>query len=267
MGKRTVTICDHTFLEHTKSASIGGDNLGVGPKYFEWEYANAQSARFVTDGDIKDARGEGQVAWLLEPYALHQENYYRAMGKKFDAVLAHSKCGWMGAKFYPYGGSWIAFDRWGVHEKTKDVSLILSDKDTLPGHKLRHRAAEILKDKVDIFHHFPSKFEALAPYRYSIVIESVKNSWYFTEKLVDCLSVGTTPIYWGTPEVCKFFDEDGIIPVDSVAEIEKFVYMARTYGRESFEERRSVAEKNVELCRDWAVCEDNIYAMYPELFE
>lgn len=265
MGK-VVTICDHLFLEHTKSASIGGGNIGVGPTHFEWQYADAQTARFVTDSDIKHARGKGQVAWMLEPVSLHRENYLLAYERKdeFDAVLTHSLPEVFRSSYYPYGGSWIAFDQWGMHRKTKNISILLSKKNTMIGHRLRHRIAAEFGDYVDVFMGIPDKIEALAPYRFSIVIESESVVSYFTEKIVDCLCVGTIPIYWGDPYIGKYFDKDGIVPGYSMSQIWNAIEEA---GEAKYESMLESVRRNIDHCRDWAICEDNIYAMYPELFE
>lgn len=279
MGKKIVTICDHMFLEGTKSASIGGDNIGVGPTHFEWEYAEADKARFVTDADIRHARGKGQVAWLLEPPSLHRENYEITLERwdEFDAVLFHSLVfhktqpilmknniyaipyGW-----YPYGGSWIDFNKHGMHKKTKSVSILLSEKNTMPGHKLRHEIVERFGDKIDVFKGIPNKIEALGTYRYSIIIESEKTRYYFTEKLIDCLSVGTVPIYWGS-DLGDFdiFDIKGIIQVSNVNAIESVL---KIIGKKDYESRLPSIRANISKSRKYAICEDSIYFMYPELF-
>ena len=35
--------------------------------------------------------------------------------------------------------------------------------------------------------------------------------YYFNEKIIDCFFSGTIPIYWGTKNISKYFDENGII--------------------------------------------------------
>ncbi len=269
MGKKIVTLCDHTFLDHTRSASIGGDNIGVGPTHFEWKYADANKARFVTDGDIKHARGRGQVAWLLEPPSLHIENYEIAFERRneFDAILTHSNFGNPVDKWYPYGGSWIDFNKHGMHKKTKNVSILLSEKDTMPGHNLRHEVVERFGDKIDVFKGIPNKFEALAPYRYSIIVESEQWESYFTEKLIDCLSVGTIPIYWGCPGIGRFFDNLGIINISDLhADINTIESVLKIISDKDYESRKPAIGKNVKESRFYAICEDQMYSLYPELF-
>lgn len=267
MDKPKFTIADGEFLPYGKSESLGGDNVGVGPTYFDWEAADPKTARFVTDRYIKDARGTGQVAWLSETFMLHPENYLEAMKKPFDAVLTHNRyfaqnLGWL---WFPHGGSWIDFNLWGMHEKTKDVSLILSDKNSLPGHKLRHEVAKHFGDKLDIFG-LPErtrKFDCLAPYRYSIVIESERCAGFFSEKLIDCISVGTIPIYWGDPDVDRFFDNWGMIPFDELDDIERILTMT---GDVTYRNCLGGMAKNLEFAKQYRISEDWILSHYPELF-
>ena len=55
------------------------------------------------------------------------------------------------ARLAPFGGSWISFDKWGMYEKTKDFCMILSDKTTTEGHRLRHEIAKEFGDKIDLY--------------------------------------------------------------------------------------------------------------------
>ncbi|MFK5281820.1 hypothetical protein ACI3PL_19910, partial [Lacticaseibacillus paracasei] len=43
------------------------------------------------------------------------------------------------------------------------------------------------------------------------------------EKLIDCLTTGTVPIYWGCPSIEKFFNLNGIIPFDAIDELDKIL--------------------------------------------
>lgn len=258
-----VTIADSLFLQYSKSASLREEQTDVCPTYFEWERADAQTARFVTDSDLRDAKGEGQVAWLLEPEGLHPENYQylRDNPEKFDHVLVPSMESRIpGAKWYPYGGSSIAFDKWGLRKKSKFISILLSDKDSMEGHHLRHNIVRRYGKYIDIYTDIPDKIRALEGYEYSIIVESEGKRGYFTEKLIDCLSVGTIPIYWGS--LLAGFTAVPFKDIDSLYEVIFSLKAENIFERSELQLRMSMA-----YCKMFAICEDTIFLMYPELFE
>jgi len=264
-----VTIADNLFLQYGKSFSIGGDNAGVGPTYFEWELADPQSARFVTDSFLKDAKGTGQVALLLESFFLHPENYLAAMGKPFDYVLTSNRYfaenrSWL---WHPHGGSWIDFNLWGMNEKKKNISLIRSEKKSMRGHQLRHEIAErfgnLITDTYGYDNKIIRKFDGVAPYRFSVIIENEKAPGYFTEKLIDCFSVGTIPIYWGCTDLERFFDLDGVVEVESFEDVNKAIESSNDRAYKTF---LKSAKVNLELAKNYRIGEDWIYQNYPFLF-
>jgi hypothetical protein len=269
------TLADCGFLKHTKSAYIGGDNIGVGPAHFEWRLADPQTARFVTDELLPQARGRGQVAWILEPFFLHPHTYLNALEKDFDYVLTHdlnfvtNQENWL---WYPAGGSWIAFDQWGVHEKTRNISMLLSAKKMTRGHRLRHEILEQYGSQLDAvlgLTHRVTPFEALADYRYSIIVENEKSRGWFTEKLIDCLSVGTIPIYWGDPDLTmRGFDGDGIFRFEDSDDLDDIMrWFARPgVAEREYTRRLPAIRANLETAKRFRVCEDYIFERYPFLF-
>ena len=76
--------------------------------------------------------------------------------------------------------------------------------------------------------------DALARYRFSVVIENVREANYFSEKLVDAVLCNTVPIYWGCPNLERFVDTAGIIRCQSEADIREAVKRAT---KEEFERR------------------------------
>jgi hypothetical protein len=58
-------------------------------------------------------------------------------------------------------------------------------------------------------------------YQFSLVIENSRQANYFSEKLIDCLITKTLPIYWGCPNISKWFDTRGwiILESESIAEL------------------------------------------------
>ena len=64
-----------------------------------------------------------------------------------------------------------------------------------------------------------NKADALKDYMFSICTENLQIENWFTEKLIDCLRTGTIPIYWGCPNIGKYFNLNGFIIVNSLEEI------------------------------------------------
>jgi hypothetical protein len=262
-------IADSLFLQYGKSAKLGGPNAQIPPSHFEWEWTEPKTARFVTDSDIKHAEGPEQIAFLLETFFLHPENYMAALEKPFDYVLTHNqyfaqhKENWL---WYPHGGSWVGFDDWKVYDKSKLVSILLSPKQKLWGHKTFHKVVEKFGDKMDIFglDYYANKLEALAPYRYAVIIEAERSDSFFSEKLIDCLSVGTIPIYWGCPNIGDFFDAQAFIEVESFPDLE---YRLEHLSPAFYTFVREKIENNLELAKDYRIPEDWIFTEYPFLFE
>jgi len=111
--------------------------------------------------------------------------------------------------------------------KTHSCSIISSGKIDLEGHKLRHNVIAWLRLRdynVDVlgrgYKPFEQKQDGLLSYTYSVVIENVQESGYFTEKLLDCLICGTLPIYWGAPNISNYFNTDGMVICNDLAELQ-----------------------------------------------
>jgi len=97
--------------------------------------------------------------------------------------------------------------------KKKLLSIICSDQEFTPSHKLRLRFAKELKkhfrDRIDWYgngiNSTSEKWEALSSYKYSIVLEGQSRNSVITEKIGDAYLAGTYPIYWGAPDIEKYF--------------------------------------------------------------
>lgn len=107
-------------------------------------------------------------------------------------------------------------------EKSRLISVVVSNKSGTPGHKKRLEFCLNLKkyfgNKIDIFgrgiNEFDDKWDALAPYKYSIAIEnSVETDW-MTEKIGDCFTSLTFPFYYGCPNIDKYYDQDSYQLID-----------------------------------------------------
>jgi len=213
-----------------------------------------------------------RVAWLIEPPSISDSHYRLAyeLRKRFRYIFTFVRFyAEMGHpfKYYPLGGSWINEENWGLWGKGREVSIIVSEKSISDGHRLRHQIVRLFRGEVQAFgsgyRKVKSKVEALADYRYSIVVESWRGDWYFSEKLIDCLSVGTVPIYWGCPEIGKFFDEGGIIQFSEVDELYQILDLV---GNSDYNRRIDAVKRNLKTARKYFCAENWLYHRHRELF-
>ena len=99
------------------------------------------------------------------------------------------------------------------------------------------------------------KRKYLNDFRYSVVVENSKQNHYFTEKLIDCLLVGTVPIYWGCDSLFDFgFDERGIITFNDPSELESVL---PTLSETDYEERLPWVEHNHKIAQQYLQCYQN----------
>jgi hypothetical protein len=131
---------------------------------------------------------------------------------------------------FPMGGTWVPHWRELSCEKRAMCSLIASAKRSQPGHRLRHavvdwaRAGGVAVDVMGMgYRPLRDKAEGLAPYRYSVVIENVREPGYFSEKLVDALLCGAVPIYWGAPDIGRYFDTGAMMLCAGLEDVQRAV--------------------------------------------
>ena len=236
--------------------------------FFEWTRGDDQSEEivFVSDNFLTEAdniHGK-KYAILIEPPSISPDIYkqIKNVSKKFEKVLTYDKSlidTGENYTFYPHGGCWIAPEDQKIYKKTKNISIISSDKDVTEGHKLRHEIISKAKN-IDVYGRIynPVKYkkEALQDYRFSIVIENCKKDHYFTEKLIDCFVTGTIPIYWGCPSIGKFFDTDGMIIVENYEEILNFLGHA---GKKLYNSKIKGLKNNFKTAKEYIIAEDWIY--------
>jgi hypothetical protein len=166
-------------------------------------------------------------------------------------------------KFVPFGGTWIKGHNHLVHEKSKNVSMIYSNKrNTHEGYRLRHSIADKFKDSVDFYGNGSAnpveyKEEGLVDYKYTIVIENLKRENYFTEKLIDSLAVGSIPIYWGCPNIGDFFNLDSILTFNNVEELESI--LENVVSEEHYKKNIDSIINNLEISKEYAITEDWFY--------
>jgi hypothetical protein len=104
--------------------------------------------------------------------------------------------------------------------KTRTLSWVTPDKDALPGHKLRMFFLRAISGKIPLdlygrgFEPIPDKWDGIAPYRCSIAFENTRSPHYFTEKVMDCFVCLTLPLYYGSPELHRYFPAKSFVPIE-----------------------------------------------------
>jgi len=111
-------------------------------------------------------------------------------------------------------------------QKKKEISVITSNKQLTPGHKKRIEFVEKLKqhfgERLDVFgrgiRDVDDKWDAVADYKYHIVIENSSFPDYWTEKLSDTYLAGAYPLYYGCPNITDYFSQDAltVINIDDI---------------------------------------------------
>ena len=201
------------------------DNVRYVKNQTKWDGITVFTDKMLAAVDQVDS--PVKVAWLIEPYDLipYMYDQIKTIEDKFDFVFTYEETLLKHNpdiyKFHPCDCSGIEFHSHKLHEKTKLVSMIYSEKTWLFGHRLRHIIAKTLipqmgYDKIDFFgrateNPLELKSEGTNPYMFQIAIENAQRRFYFADKIYDCFVTGTVPIYWGAPNIGDFFDMRGIL--------------------------------------------------------
>jgi hypothetical protein len=161
---------------------------------------------------------------------------------QFDKILTSypevlSQC--QNAELFLYASCWIltrqdktrANHRTEYHnifstEKKFLLSHVMSNKNYLLGHQLRHQTRDIINKPRRFELYFPPSIEMEKKYQlfensmFHIAIENTKNVNYISEKIIDCFMSYTIPIYWGCPNIGDYFNTDGIIFFETKEELD-----------------------------------------------
>ena len=125
--------------------------------------------------------------------------------------------------------------------------------------RLRHKIIKKHKDSIDCVcgHAYKSieyKLEALAEYRYSIVVENSEKDYYFSEKLIDCFLTGTIPIFKSCRSIGKFFNTKGMVIFRKLKDLD-----FTQYNKTFYENRLPYIKENFEKAKQYRYIEDMVY--------
>lgn len=120
------------------------------------------------------------------------------------------------------GKSYDDLSHMHIPQKNKCLSFVSSKKSNFKGHRKRISFIDdLLKEEslqFDLFgrgfHQIEDKWDALAPYYFSIAIENTSKEDYWTEKIADCFLAYTVPIYYGCTNIEDYFPKKSCILID-----------------------------------------------------
>ena len=267
MNLRNVKIVDTNFAhakfttDYQESKTINWDRT---PNHDENEIV------FITDNSMTfhpHIIGR-KIGMLMEPRVINPNIYNWVLNnsESLDKILTYDKkllCSVSNSIFYPHCGCWIKSEDQLIHNKTKLLSIIASNKNQTIGHKLRNHAINIAANndiEIGVFgrgyNPIDYKLDGLKNFAFSIIIENSKEDYYFTEKLIDSFITGTVPIYWGCPSISKFFNTDGMIIFD---DMDTLLNELKTLSLDRYHSMSKAIEENYQKAKEYLIAEDWIY--------
>lgn len=249
------------------------------PKYFTWDRSPGRGDLvFFTDlclplANLPIYKNSKKIAWILEPFPINPYPYHYIAENhhKFDLILSHNKnfVEKLGpkAEYYFNGMTLIKPDDWRPHNKTKYMSIVVSNKNMTEDHGFRHKLVKALKDKklpVDIYgkgyNYVEDKGDALRDYKFSIALENCQINSYISDKIIDCLATYTIPIYRGCESIKDFFNMDGIWTIQSIDDCINMVERLMEDADAIYYDKAQAAMiQNFQIAERLRVAEDYIY--------
>ena len=172
---------------------------------------------------------------------------------------------------FEFGTTWVR--DYKFPQKKYAVSTLVGGKLMAPGHHLRQKLwfkEQRIKNiptnffisgnfgGIENFNNNPTLGQDKTPLfdtQFHVCIENTKRNNWFTEKLIDCLQTKTIPIYWGCPNIDKWFNVDGFIIVDTLDDI---VNACNALTPEIYNQKFAIVEENFEKSKIFTTISDRL---------
>jgi len=206
----------------------------------------------------------------ITEYVINYQNSFDKILTYYPDVLENCK----NSELFLYAASWVltredksrAIHRneyYNIFNTVKrfKVSHVMSNKNNLPGHQLRHKTQGIVNKKRNFELLFPKSIEIDKKYQlfestmFHITIENSKNTNYISEKIIDCFMSYTIPIYWGCPNISDYFDNKGIIFFETEEELNNIL---DNLTENEYYRRLESVKKNYEIANNFAFYFDRV---------
>ena len=282
-GKTVINMFDNSILADSYVQSIircgdrrdkATDDISPETVCYVKGHENWDGITYFTDKTFQYAgkvNSPIKVAWIIEPRKLLPQIYDIVVEKEddFDLIFTYDpqllQRNPDKYKFHFCDAINIDRESIGLHEKSKLVSMVASEKTWLFGHKLRHIVIKSLLpsmgyDEVDLFgnavnNHIEMKSDSLRDYMFQIAIENDKEENYFSEKVYDCFATGVVPIYWGAPNIGDFFDMDGVLVFNTPDDLKRIL---TTISPEKYESMKKAIKSNYDKTIKYHMSPDDV---------
>ena len=262
---------------HSRHAPFGHEG-----KYFFWDrYNYGLDVHFYGSEAMLHTMGHPLVKYgmLTESRVIVPRDYeifhkHKGLEKEFQYIFSYDEKilnELENARFYPIAaGIWNQTMKEGLYQgKTKDISILCSDKVMCPLHQFRLELARKCKREklADTFGRFDggayvkSVDECLDDFRFSIVIENDISDYYFSERLTSCFAAQTIPVYLGARKISQYFNPEGIIFLQDT-DLTHAAQILAQCTREAYEERLSAVLDNYRRVQEYVNMQDYLYEHY-----
>ena len=252
------------------------------PRYFDWEHhtkGTTGSINFLVDDYTRTVsnfdNGKPKVALLIEPRTIQPTIYewVEQHHDEFDLIFTHDEAILFYDNAYP-----IFFAQWYKSydvPKTKNISMVCSDKIMCEEHKARQQLADTLQNRVDHYGMYRGGrrcdyYECRAEYMFEVVVDNNWTGHWVSEKLMNPLASKTIPIYLGGKHLPDWIEKRGIIIAKNIYDIPRIVDEILKHPEESYNKRKQWVDKNFEtllLHSSTQVFEDWLWVEYKDLLE
>ena len=166
-----------------------------------------------------------------------------------------------------FGYLWFSRPVKEITIKNKIMSIALSNKKLSVGHQYRHKLVKKIIENnlpVDIFGRgsleysntkfvkgpFNDEAEPYKDYLYTITIENFRSNHYFSEKIINPIMYNCSPIYLGSKNIHKYFDDIILLS----GNIDNDIKLISTLLRNPFKYYKKLCnekhEKNINLLKN-----------------